>query len=235
MRAVRLTFRTLVWVVLVAALGVVAVAVVVPRVAGGTPYTVLTGSMEPGLPPGTLVVVRPVSPEEVRVGDVVTYQVASGESTVVTHRVTAVGTRLDGELAFTTQGDANDVADPAPVRAVQVRGRLWYAIPHLGRVNSLLTDQQRQTAVIGVAALLVGYAAFMFVGALRDRSRRRRPEHGRDEVTAPQVPTAPVAVTTPAAAPHARGPVRTTVYAVTAGVVLYGGYRVVGSLRGRGA
>ena len=63
MRAV-LTFvgRTLAWLVILGAVAVLLVAVVVPRVAGATPYTVLTGSMAPAYPPGTLVVVRPVDP-----------------------------------------------------------------------------------------------------------------------------------------------------------------------------
>lgn len=70
-------------------------------------------------------VVRPVDADEIRVGDVITYQLASGRSTVVTHRVVSIGTRLDGTPVFTTQGDANDTADEEVVRPVQVRGRLW--------------------------------------------------------------------------------------------------------------
>ena len=56
-----------------------ALLIVVPKVGGATPLTVLTQSMEPTLPPGTLVVVGPVEPADVRVGDVVTYQIRSGE------------------------------------------------------------------------------------------------------------------------------------------------------------
>lgn len=166
---------------IIAFVAVLAVAVVVPRLAGATPYTVLTGSMQPTYPPGTLVVMKPVPVEEIGTGDVVTYQRQSGKSTVVTHRVVAVGTRTDGEQFFTTQGDANNTADAEPVRPVQVKGRLWYAVPYLGYVNSALTGRQRQTAVLGVSTLLVGYAAFMFVGALRDR--RRRPLEAPDATT----------------------------------------------------
>ncbi|WP_182376577.1 signal peptidase I [Nocardioides sp. WS12] len=160
------------WLVILGVVVVLAAAVVVPRLAGATPYTVLTGSMQPAYPPGTLVVMKPVPIEEIGTGDVITYQRQSGKSTVVTHRVVAVGTRTDGQQFFTTQGDANNTADAEPVRPVQVKGRLWYAVPYLGYVNSALTGRQRQTAVIGVSTILIGYAAFMFVGSIRDRRRR---------------------------------------------------------------
>lgn len=166
-----LTFvvRVAAWTVMLAVAGVLVAAVALPRLAGATPYTVLTGSMTPDYPPGTLVVVRPVEARDLRIGQVVTWQVESGRATVVTHRV--IGTRVgrDGELEVITKGDANAVADP-PVRAVQVRGRLWYAVPHLGRVNHLITGHQRQYAVWLVAALLVAYALRMF--ALSHRQRR---------------------------------------------------------------
>lgn len=162
------------WSVILGLVAVVTVAVLVPRAAGGTPYTVLTGSMRPDYPPGTLVVVRPVATEDVRSGDVITYQRESGDATVVTHRVVTVSTSLAGEVTFTTRGDANDAVDPVPVRPVQVKGRLWYAVPHLGRVDQLLTGRQRQTMVYLAAGGLLAYAAYMFTGALRERALRRR-------------------------------------------------------------
>jgi signal peptidase len=161
------------WLVIIGVVVVLAAAVVVPRLAGATPYTVLTGSMRPGHPPGTLVVVKPVDAEALAVGDIVTYQLESGEAAVVTHRIVAIGSQLDGDLVLTTQGDANDVPDKEPVKPVQVRGRLWYSVPYLGYVNSALSGKQRQIAVLVVSTGLVGYAAFMFVGAIRDRRRAR--------------------------------------------------------------
>ncbi len=150
---------------------ILAAAVLVPRLAGGTPYTVLTGSMRPHYPPGTLVVVKPE--DSYGIGDVVTYQLESGKATVVTHRIVSVGSTLDGETTYTAQGDANNAPDREPVKPVQVRGRLWYSVPYLGYVNNALTGKQRQSAVLVVSAGLVGYAVFMFVGAIRDRRRKK--------------------------------------------------------------
>ena len=159
------------WFVILATVAVVAVAVVVPRLAGATPYTILTGSMRPSLPPGTLVVVKPRSADDIEVGDVVTYQLASGKPQVVTHRVVSIGSDLRGERSFTTQGDDNEVADAKPVRPVQLRGELWYSVPMVGYASNLISGSQRQVATYGVVTLLLGYAAFMFVAAARDRRR----------------------------------------------------------------
>lgn len=158
---------------LVLVVGIGLAAVIVPRLAGATTLAVLTGSMEPAYPPGTLVVVRPTPPEEIRVGDVITFQLESGKPAVATHRVVEKGFRADGEHQFVTQGDANPVPDAKPVREVQVRGRLWYAIPHLGRVSVLLDGNQRALLTTAVAGGLLAYGGWQLVAGLRDRSSRR--------------------------------------------------------------
>ncbi len=145
--------------------------VVIPALAGGKAYTILTGSMRPHMPPGTIVVVRHKPVDEIRTGDVVTYQLESGDPTVVTHRVTAVQTSLDGSVQLITQGDANDSADPNPVLPVQVQGVRWYAVPYLGLPSLWVGVGIRQVVVMGAVVLLLGYAAVSFAGAYRDRKR----------------------------------------------------------------
>ncbi|WP_370249435.1 signal peptidase I [Nocardioides sp.] len=173
---VRLAGRVLSGALLLAALGVLVLTVLLPRVAGAVPYTVLTGSMAPALPPGTLVVVRPVAPADVAVGDVVTYQLRSGEPTVVTHRVVQIDYDATGAPRFVTRGDANTVPDAAPVQPVQVRGVVWYHLPWLGRLGPLLTLAQRQHLVVGTAVGLLVYAALQGRQAVR---AARQPASGR--------------------------------------------------------
>ena len=105
------------------------------------------------------------------VGEPITFQLESGKSAVVTHRV--IGTRIgqSGEREFLVKGDANAAPDPDPVRAVQVRGTVWYSMPYVGYLNNMFTGAQRQNAAYGIAFLLLGYAGAMF---LRARSERRR-------------------------------------------------------------
>ncbi len=153
---------------LVLLLGVAVAVIGLPALTGGSAMTVLTQSMEPGLPPGTLVVVRPTPVDDIRVGDVITYQIRSGEAAVVSHRVMSK-TYADGELTFVTKGDNNDTVDPEPVREVQVRGKLWYSLPLLGWVNTLLNGSNRTVVVAVAAGALFLYAAVSVIGAVRDR------------------------------------------------------------------
>lgn len=172
------------WIVLGVIVLVLAVAVAVPRLTGATPYAVLTGSMEPDYPPGTLVVVKPVAAVDIAVGDVITYQLSSGRETVVTHRVVAVGAPTSGAggRTFRTQGDANSIADQAAVRPVQVKGRVWYSVPYLGHANDVLSGHQREAGVLLVAGALLAYAAFFGAGAIRDRAGRGSSSQRQEEV-----------------------------------------------------
>lgn len=158
---------------LVAALAVV--LVIVPKATGSTPLTVLTSSMEPSLPPGTLLVVRPTSTEDIRVGDVVTYQIESGRPEVISHRVIEIVSSTDGTTSFVTKGDNNDAADEAAVLPVQVRGTLWYSVPWLGFVNQAVNGQARAWIVPLLAVALFGYAGYMIAtGLVQRRADRRR-------------------------------------------------------------
>lgn len=167
--------RGLVWLLLLALVALLAVTVAVPKLAGATPYTVLTGSMQPALPPGTFVAVRPVDTDEIGIGSVITYQLRSGEGEVVTHRVVGMSFDRHGEPMFRTQGDANNAPDQGWVRPVQVRGEVWYAVPELGRATLLLNGSWRDWLVKALAAGLIVYAALM-IGS--DMRLRRRPATG---------------------------------------------------------
>jgi signal peptidase len=83
-------------------------AFVAIRVSGLGTFIVTGGSMEPSIHKGSLVLVQPVSPSEVKVGDVITFQ---QYDQTTTHRVLSIG-RSDTGLKFKTKGDANVVADP---------------------------------------------------------------------------------------------------------------------------
>lgn len=160
------------WVLLLAVGAVLLAMVVVPRLSGATPYTVLTSSMEPGLPPGTLVVVKPTPATDLSAGDVITFQPYSGNPAVVTHRIDGIFYDAQSQMRIYTKGDANNVADDWVLVPEQVRGRVWYSVPQLGRVNSLLSGQSRSVLVTMVGVALAGYAVWMFGSAFRERNNR---------------------------------------------------------------
>lgn len=154
---------------------VAAMVIGIPALAKATPYTIVTASMEPSLPPGTLVVVKPTATDDIRIGDVVTYQLKSGRPEVVTHRVIAIQqpSRPGGQVRFITKGDANTLADPA-VRPVQVRGTVWYSVPLIGWVNNVVNGDTRAIVIPLLAAGLFVYAGWMVLAHVIGRVRARR-------------------------------------------------------------
>ncbi|MCR8691515.1 signal peptidase I [Rhodococcus pyridinivorans] len=167
------------WTILLAMFALLTVAILVPTLAGAERFTVLTGSMKPTYPPGTLLVVKPVERSELGIGMPITYQLRPGEPAVVTHRIISASQSAQGTRTYITQGDANDVPDEAPVIYEQIRGRVWYSIPYLGYVNNWLTGQNRSWTIGIVATSLFAYAAFLVVSGARDGRRERRTDAAR--------------------------------------------------------
>lgn len=163
--------QVLSWFVMLAIGAVLVISVVLPRAADATTYVIETGSMRPHLPPGTMVAVKRADPAEVQVGEVITYQLRSGDPTVVTHRVVAIGYDGNGEMRWQTQGDSNTTPDERWVAPEQLRGRLWFGVPMLGRVTSIVTRQQHDLLVGAFALGLGTYALAQFGSAWRDRRR----------------------------------------------------------------
>lgn len=153
-------------------LGVAALVVVVPWVSGAVPLTVLTSSMEPHLPPGTLVVVRPAATEDIRVGSIVTYQIESGKPAVVTHRVVEVLSSTDGTTRFVTQGDNNPQPDPQPVVPEQIKGTVWYSVPLLGYLAQGVNGEGRSWLVTVAALALLAYSGYTIASGIRGRKRK---------------------------------------------------------------
>ena len=158
--------------VIVLALGVL--VIVVPAISGGTALTVLTQSMEPKLPPGTLIIIRPTPIGDIKIGDVLTYQIKSGQPAVVSHRVISRSVDTKGRTTFITKGDNNDLPDAGPVQKVQIKGVLWYSIPWLGYINNLVGGQGRSLLIPLVAVALLIYAGYMLASSAAGSLKKKR-------------------------------------------------------------
>jgi signal peptidase I len=155
---------------LLAVLGLIAFAItvltVIPRATHGAALTVLTGSMTPGIPVGSVVIDRPVDPGTLHVGDIATYQKEPGKAEYITHRIAAIDPSKT-PMMFTFKGDANRGPDIAPVPATAIRGKVWFHVRYLGAIRDAL---HTKGGLAGVAMLiLAGYALYQGTSALRDR------------------------------------------------------------------
>jgi len=98
---------------------------------GFRPVAVVSGSMSPTIDVGDLAVVREVSAESIKEGDIIMYR--HGNDTMI-HRVIEER-QADGMTMFITKGDANASPDLEPVHLSQIEGRVNFCIPKLGWVS----------------------------------------------------------------------------------------------------
>ncbi|WP_332761781.1 signal peptidase I [Pseudarthrobacter sp.] len=166
--------KVLNFVVLMVAVFAALVLIVVPRATGSQTYTVLTNSMAPAFPPGTFLVMRPVDYDELKYGDVVTFQMYSGRPDVETHRIVGFAATQEGEKTLITKGDNNGVNDAEPVREPQVKGKLFYAVPYVGYAANRLGNADRSLWVTLGATGLIGYGALLVVKGIRGRGRSKK-------------------------------------------------------------
>ena len=86
-------------------------------VAGYSLFRVATGSMEPEMPIGTLLISKDIDIEDVKIDDVVNFRSKEEGMVgmVITHRVIAIHKNTDGKVFLETRGDANQYSDIRPV------------------------------------------------------------------------------------------------------------------------
>ena len=91
---------------------------------------VLSGSMEPTIKTGSIVVIRPV--DDYKIGDIVTFQTAIDKD-LITHRIKDIKV-VGSEPRYITKGDANNAPDQREVLQREIIGKLLFSIPYLGYV-----------------------------------------------------------------------------------------------------
>lgn len=136
--------------VLLIVLAVLAGILIIPKVMGYEEMAVLTGSMEPNYPVGSLIFVKEVDPENLKVGDVITYRL--DEDTVVTHRIVEINQE---EQTVTTKGDANSDNDGSPVFYSNIVGKAHFNIPYLGFIAMNIKTPKGIIAVCGVLVAII--------------------------------------------------------------------------------
>ncbi|ETI70139.1 signal peptidase I [Neobacillus vireti] len=123
-----------------------------PSILGYKVMTVLSGSMEPLLKPGDIVVARPIDLEKVKVNDVITFR--NNQHTLVTHRIIDLVTN-DGEVFFQTKGDANNVEDEGLISSEQLEGSLFFYIPKAGYIANFLQSSMGIILLVTVPLLIL--------------------------------------------------------------------------------
>jgi signal peptidase len=95
---------------------------------GDTYYEpVYTGSMEPAIPVGSIVVIKPANSDTLKIGDIICFKVETESPTTVTHRIINIT-----DQGFITKGDANEDPDQWIVKKENVIGKAVFTVPFIG-------------------------------------------------------------------------------------------------------
>ena len=115
------------------------------------PYVIISGSMEPELPVGSVCLVD-CQQKEPEAGDIISYK---AKDTIITHRV--IEKTDDG---YITKGDSNSVADPGIVKSKQIFGTVICSIPQVGYAVMFMRTLK------GIVLTIIGVICFGLLGKL---------------------------------------------------------------------
>ena len=161
--------------VLIVVLVLLLAAVLVPKLCFGVEMkAVLTSSMEPELPVGSLLIIVPTEYDDIHIGDDITF-VRDENLTLVTHRVIA---KDDTAQKITTQGIANNTAD-APTIYENVVGKVFLHIPYVGYLVILLSKTKAKiiAVIVIIALMLISVLADMYGKEKSKETSEETPEN----------------------------------------------------------
>jgi len=139
-------FENIIFVVLVVILGI-SISPVLPFKNIPRTYVVVSGSMEPIIKTGSVVLTKPIDPKMINTGDIVAFTSPSNPKNVILHRV--VGLKSTEPLRFQTKGDNNNAPDSWDLMDVGILGQHVYTIPYVGYVINFVRTP------VGFALLIV--------------------------------------------------------------------------------
>ena len=118
-------------------------------------FLIQSGSMEPDYPTGSIVYVTKVEATELKVNDVITFNLGSG--TKATHRIIDIvpDETNPNILRFKTKGDANEHEDHSLVESHNIVGRVLFHIPYMGYVVNYIQHPPGTYVSIAVVSLVL--------------------------------------------------------------------------------
>ena len=162
MKLLNFLFKILSWIVIAAI--VIFMVIAAPILMGFRPVVVLSGSMEPTFPVGSIVYYHACSFEELEVGDPITFR---AEDALVTHRITTVN---GISRTVVTKGDNNETEDPVPVEESEIVGKATkFAVPYAGYF--VMYGKQPIAIAIMAGILLIDYILESIVSGKKEEKK----------------------------------------------------------------
>ena len=130
-----------------------------PSIFGYHVFRVSSGSMEPVLVKGDVILVKTVPADEISKNDIITYKSREGqmEGEMITHRVVTEPKVVEGTYYFQTQGDAEGASLDPVVSYEQVEGKYVRKVPLIDKLYSFFLTPYGLITFIFIIILLFGY------------------------------------------------------------------------------
>jgi signal peptidase I len=177
MKKIKSIQKKLYWVVL-SFLAVVAVIIAISAFNIPNDYkilSVLSGSMEPTIKTGSIVVVKPE--KDYKKDDIITFIDPDKPRYSVTHRINKIQ-KVKGEIIYSTKGDANKTSDTNNIRINDIKGKVLISIPLLGYAVNFAKSQTGLLVLIIIPAVIIVYNELMnikkeAIRLLKERRKRK--------------------------------------------------------------
>jgi len=120
--------------------------------------TVISGSMEPAIKMGSVVMVKPVS--DYKIGDVITFGPYSRTKAPTTHRIYDIKVE-GGQPIYITKGDVNNAPDPREIKKSDILGKVLFSVPYMGYAVDFAKKP------VGFALIIIVPAAIIIFDEIR--------------------------------------------------------------------
>jgi len=184
-----ITFFLIVFVVLIAAL---ILHIISSQAKGKVPFVgkyawlrIETPSMEDTLPVGSFILIKKVSPDKIKVGDIITFysEDPSIKGYPNTHRVVEINNVENKSLVFTTKGDNNPIVDEYKVSEDNLIGIYVRNLPILSFISRMFRTKAAFLLLVVPALILVALSLKDVFSAAKDiKTEKSKEELIREEV-----------------------------------------------------
>lgn len=148
-----------------------ALSISATRLFGLQVYGMLTGSMEPVYPTGSLIYVRQINTDKLEVGDVISFRIS--KNVTVTHRIVELvpDESNPGLIRYRTKGDANDTVDASLVNKFDIIGKVVFCLPKMGYFMDSIQSPAGIATTVGISIALV---ALVFISEVCTASNKTK-------------------------------------------------------------
>jgi len=123
-------------------------------------FTVQSGSMEPVIKQGSIVVVKPF--KDYKKGDIITTREPANPKVSLTHRIVNIKNK-NGKISYVTKGDANKSPDTEKRPKENVLGKALFSVPYIGYPVSFAKTRDGLIFLIVIPATLIIYSELLTI------------------------------------------------------------------------